>query len=54
MPKKRYINDNIREDNYIMDLDPSEKLLFIYLLTNNKVSLCGIYELHIRKIEMEL
>lgn len=54
MSKKRYINDNIREDTYIMDLDPSEKLLFIYLLTNSKVSLCGIYELHIRKIEVEL
>lgn len=54
MAKKRYINDNIWEDNYVMDLDPSEKLLFIYLLTNNKVSLCWIYELHMRKIEMEL
>lgn len=53
MSKKRYINDNIREDNYVMDLDPSEKLLFIYLLTNNRVSLCWIYELHTRKIEME-
>jgi len=53
MSKKRYINDCIREDNYIMDLDPSEKFLFIYLLTNNKVSICGIYEIHLRKIAME-
>ena len=53
MSKKRYINDNIWEDNYIIDLNTSEKMLFIYLLTNNRVSICWVYEISIRKIEME-
>lgn len=53
MSKKRYINDNIWEDNYIIELSTQEKLLFIYLLTNNRLSICWIYEISIRKIEME-
>lgn len=32
-------------DDYISSLKPKEKLLFIYLITNEKVSICGIYEI---------
>lgn len=33
-----------------MDLEPLEKLLYIYLITNEKTDLCGIYEIHIKTI----
>ncbi len=32
-------------DNYISALSAKEKLLFIYLISNEKVNICGIYEL---------
>lgn len=53
MSKKRFINTKFRSDGYILDLDPSEKLLFIYYLTNDHTDLCGMYELPIRKIAFE-
>ena len=33
------------DDYYISSLNHKEKLTFIYLLTNDKVNLCGIYEI---------
>lgn len=42
------------EDGYILDLSHEEKLLFIYLFTNSKVNLCGIYELPDRTISYTL
>lgn len=53
MSKKRYVNDSIRSDNRFIDLDPIEKLLFTYLLTNDKVSICWIYEIPVKKIAYE-
>jgi hypothetical protein len=32
-------------DNYISALSAKEKLLFIYLISNEKVNICGIYEM---------
>lgn len=32
-------------DNYISGLSAKEKLLFIYLISNEKVNICGIYEM---------
>ena len=37
MSKKRYVNTVFWDDAYITNLDPSEKLIFIYLLTRKKV-----------------
>jgi len=52
--KYRQIKTSFWEDGYILDLTPDEKLLFIYLFTNNKVNLCGIYELADRTIHYTL
>lgn len=41
------------EDNYVSNLDPIEKLLFIYALTNPRVSLCGIYEVSAKAIALD-
>lgn len=38
------------DDDYILELDPIEKLLFNYLLTNSLTSISGIYELPLRTI----
>lgn len=43
--KYRQLKTDFWEDGYILDLDNEEKLLFIYLFTNDKVNMSGIYEL---------
>jgi hypothetical protein len=51
--KKRYISTTFWRDNYIIDLDPSEKLLFLYLLTNPDTNILGVYQIPIRQISMD-
>lgn len=53
MAKYRMVDTKIWEDNYVLELDPSEKLLFVYLLTNSRTSIAGIYEINLRKVSME-
>ena len=53
MSKSRMVNTQFWDDNYVMDLDPIEKLLFLYLLTNQATNMLGIYELHIRRIAFD-
>lgn len=48
--KYRQLKTDFWEDGYILDLTRDEKLLFIYLFTNPKVNMCGIYELPDRTI----
>lgn len=48
--KQRYINTKFWDDSYIIDLDPIEKLLFLYLLTNPLTDICGIYEISLKRI----
>jgi hypothetical protein len=53
MSKNRYINTKFWDDNYILELDPTEKLLFLYCLTNPLTSICGIYEISIKRIAFD-
>ncbi|MBT7338301.1 MAG: hypothetical protein HN802_01205 [Candidatus Jacksonbacteria bacterium] len=53
MSKQRVVNDSFWTDPYVEDLDPSEKLLFIYLLTNPLCNVAGIYEIKIKRIAYE-
>jgi hypothetical protein len=53
MSKKRYINTKFWDDTYIVSLDPTEKLLFIYLLTNPLTDICGIYEIDLRRMSFD-
>jgi hypothetical protein len=41
------------EDGFIYKLSSRDKLLFVYLFTNSKVSASGIYEINIDKISRE-
>lgn len=53
MSKKRYKSTHFWEDNYVINLDPLEKLLFGYLLDNPMVSILGVYEFHPRRVAFE-
>lgn len=50
MAKQRMINTRFWEDGYTSNLDPIEKLLFLYFLTNTSTNICGFYEIPIKKI----
>lgn len=41
------------DDNYSSNLDPIEKLLFLYFLTNTSTNISGVYEIPIKKIAVE-
>lgn len=45
MSKQRYLDTKFWSDGYVSKLDPVEKLLFVYLMTNERTNLAGIYEL---------
>ena len=47
------INTRFWMDTFIENSDPIEKLLFLYLLTNNETNLLGIYEIAIRRIAFD-
>lgn len=52
--KTRIIYTKFWTDNYISNLNHREKLAFIYFITNEKVNICGIYELTDKYIKMDL
>jgi len=47
------INTRFWNDSYISDLDPVEKLLFLYFLTNPATEICGIYELPLKNVAFD-
>lgn len=47
------INTRFWIDDYISNLDPIEKLLFLYLLTNPYTDICGVYEIPTKHIALE-
>lgn len=50
MAKYRPIKTNTWDDDYVFKLDSDEKLVWIFLLTNERTSLCGIYKVSISYI----
>lgn len=53
MSKKRYIDTKLWSDGYVGKLDPVEKLLFLYLVTNERNNVAGIYELPRKYMSVE-
>lgn len=51
--KQRYINTRLWNDSYVSELDPVEKLLFVYFLTNEHTNISGIYEIPLKIIGIE-
>lgn len=53
MAEFRNIHTRIWKDTWFSELAPDEKLLFIYLFSNERASVCGMYELPIKYIVFE-
>ena len=51
--KQRYINTKFWNDNWIRRINPLDRYLFLYLLTNEHTNISGIYELPIETIAYE-
>ena len=51
--KSRVVNTKFWTDTYVTELDPSEKLVFIYLITNNLTNISGVYEITPRQISFD-
>lgn len=47
------LNSRFWEDNYISELSPIEKLIFIYFISNPRISLSGIYEVPLKNIILD-
>jgi len=53
MSKQRMVNTRFWDDNYTSNLDPIEKLLFLYFITNTSTNICGVYEIPLKKVAVE-
>jgi hypothetical protein len=53
MAKNRMINTRFWSDSYISGIDPLEKLLFLYFITNQYTNICGIYEIPLKQIALD-
>ena len=53
MSKKRSVSTAFWSDPFIEDIAPEYKLLFLYLITNEKTNMLGIYEASKRKMSFE-
>lgn len=50
MSTKRYVNTAFWDDEWVQTLDPSEKLMYLYLLTNPLTNIAGVYKIATRRI----
>jgi len=50
---KRYVSSHFWDDNYIVELDPIEKLMFLYFLTNPLTRISGFYEISLKRISFD-
>jgi hypothetical protein len=51
--KSRLLRCKFWSDEYISSLEPTQKLLYIYLLTNELTTVAGVYEISIRRMEFD-
>jgi hypothetical protein len=50
MSTQRYISTSFWDDEWIQELDPSEKLLYLYFMTNPLTNISGVYKISVRRI----
>ncbi len=53
MATQRYISTSFWDDKWIMELNPSEKFLYMYLLTNPLTNIAGIYKITKNRISFD-
>jgi hypothetical protein len=51
--KQRIVNTKFWDDSYIVRLNPTEKLLFLYLISNPLTNIAGVYELPLRRVAFD-
>ena len=50
MATQRYISTSFWDDSWIQSIDPSEKLMYLYLMTNPLTNIAGIYKITDKRI----
>ncbi len=53
MSTQRYISTGFWDDEWIQTLDPSEKLLYLYLMTNPLTNIAGVYKITSRRVSFD-
>lgn len=53
MSKLRSVSTQFWSDPWVEELSSSEKLLYLYLITNEKTNMLGVYEVSFRKMSFE-
>ena len=53
MATQRYISTSFWDDEWVQELDPSEKLFYIYLLTNPLTTIAGVYKITDRRVSFD-
>ncbi|GHU75367.1 hypothetical protein FACS189461_1510 [Spirochaetia bacterium] len=53
MSTHRYIATSFWDDEWIQGLDPSEKLLYLYLMTNPLTNIAGIYKISDKRMSFD-
>jgi hypothetical protein len=53
MSKNRYVNTEFWRDEYIENLDPFERYLYLYCITNPLTNVAGIYKISLKRIAFE-
>ena len=50
----RFLHTEFWQDHFFMELTPEDKYFYIYLLTNDRCTQCGIYNFGIKSASVEL
>jgi len=53
MATQRYISTSFWDDEWVQTLDPSEKLLYLYYMTNPLTNIAGVYKISVRRISFD-
>lgn len=53
MSSQRYIDTGFYDDAWVQDLDPSEKFMYMYLLTNPLTNIAGIYKITKKRMSFD-
>jgi hypothetical protein len=53
MATQRYISTSFWDDEWVQTLDPSEKLLFLYYMTNPLTNIAGVYKITLKRISFD-
>lgn len=53
MATKRYISTSFWDDEWVHNLDPSEKLMYLYFMTNTLTNIAGVYKISTDRISYD-